>query len=162
MDDEERLRTQCNPAIHSRENQIAILGGLKSGEIDHLATDHAPHTKEDKAKGMSGMPSLDTYGPFTTWLMYEHNFTPQDIARTAYYNPGKFANNFLHLTGKNYGTGFGKVEQGYYGSLTVINMKKGIKIKEKDLKTKCSWSPFANVTFPGRIEQVVLGGNKVK
>ena len=161
MNDEEILRTQCNPPIQTRDDQAALLGGLRSGAIDHLATDHAPHLITEKAKGMSGMPSLDTYGPFTTWLMHEHNFIPQDIARIASYNPGKFANKFLHLTQKNYGAGFGKIEEGYYGSLTIINMNKGIKIKNKDLKSKCAWSPFSGLTFPGRVEQVILGGEFV-
>ena len=47
---------------------------------DYLATDHAPHTLDEKEQGVSGQPHLDTYGPFVTWLLVEQGFTPERIA----------------------------------------------------------------------------------
>lgn len=147
-----RGELQVNPPIRqTKENRLALIAALKDGRIDYLATDHAPHTIEEKKKGISGMPHLDTYGPFTSWLMVEHGFAAEDIARVCAYNPGKFMNNFM--TEK-----YGKVEEGYIGSLTVIDMNKPMTVEKKNLKTKCGWSPFEGVTFPGSVVLAVVKG----
>lgn len=149
---ENRKNFQVNPPIRqTRENRLALIALLKTGGIDYLATDHAPHTIEEKEKGVSGLTHLDTYGFFTTWLKKEHNFTTEEIARVCSYNPANFFNNF---TGDKYG----KIEKGYVGSLTVIDMKKSIKITKDILKTKCRQSPFEGVTFPGSVVMTIIKG----
>ncbi|MEI8269985.1 MAG: amidohydrolase family protein, partial [bacterium] len=107
-------KLQVNPPIRqSKENRLALIEALKKGDIDYLATDHAPHTIEEKEKGISGMPHLDTYAEFTTWLIKEHNFTVQDIARISAYNPGNFVNNFSSDI-------YGEIKEGFVGSLTIV------------------------------------------
>ncbi|MCH9053090.1 MAG: amidohydrolase family protein, partial [Proteobacteria bacterium] len=85
---------RVNPPMRSSQDRLALITALKNGTIDYLATDHAPHTIEEKEDGVSGMPHLDTYGLFITWLMKEYDFLPQDIARICAYNPGQFTNQF--------------------------------------------------------------------
>ena len=97
------------------------------------------------------MPHLDTYGAFTTWLMAEENFSPQDIARVCAYNPGQFANQFTQ-------TKYGQIAEGYVGSFTVIDPKKPMVVLEKDLQTKCGWSPFVGVEFPGQVLYTIQKG----
>lgn len=144
---------QVNPPIREDiANRLFLLDCLKRGIIDYLATDHAPHTKEEKEKGMSGMPHLDTYAPFVTWLMKEHNFSPSDIVRVCSENPASFVNNFSEQK-------YGKIEKGYVGSLTILDLEKPITITEEKLKTKCRWSPFAGTTFPGSVKMTVIKGN---
>ena len=106
---------------------------------------------EEKVKGTSGIPQLDTYGPFVSWLMQEHNFTSQEIIRACSYNPGNFIGQFT----KNK---YGKIGEGYVGSLTVLDLKKPILITKEILKTKCGWSPFEGVTFPGSVVMTVVKG----
>lgn len=150
---------QINPPIRSAEDRLAVIEGLKNGALDYLATDHSPHTMEEKlrrpagggAEGANGIPHLDTYGPFAAWLMAEHGFTPADIARVCSFNPGNYINAFSSLK-------FGKIEKGYAGSLTVIDMKKPWAVTARDLKTKCDWSPFENITFPGSVKYTVSLG----
>jgi len=152
---------QVNPPLRGGEDKAYLIEALRDGRIDFLATDHAPHTIQEKEKGMSGMPHLDTFGPFITWLVKEHNFTPQDIARVCSYNPGNFFNQFalnkpasaLAPAGK-----YGKIEEGYAGSLTIIDMNKPITITKEKLKTKCNWSPFEEITFPGSVTMTVIKG----
>ena len=55
---------QCNPPIRTRLDRIALIEGLRSGDIECLATDHAPHTLEEKDRGISGVTQLDTFGAF--------------------------------------------------------------------------------------------------
>jgi dihydroorotase len=143
---------QVNPPIRqTRENRLALIEALRRGEIDYLATDHAPHTIEEKEKGISGMPHLDTYGAFVTWLMTEHGFTPEDVTRVCSVNPGLFFNQFV--TQK-----YGEISVGYVGSLAVLDIDIQTKVEKKILKTKCGWSPFEGVIFPGSVVMTVIKG----
>ncbi|MFA6520163.1 MAG: dihydroorotase [Candidatus Paceibacterota bacterium] len=142
---------QVNPPIRTEENCVALIKFLKNGDIDYLATDHAPHTREEKEKGISGMPHLDTYGPFATWLMQEQGFSPEEIARVCSKNPANF---FNHFTESKYG----EIKEGCMGSLTIIDMNKPITVTKEILKTKCAWSPFEGTTFPGSVAITIIKG----
>ncbi|MDD5720905.1 MAG: amidohydrolase family protein [Candidatus Pacebacteria bacterium] len=151
-DRDETNMLQVNPPIRqSKENRLGLIAFLKNGDIDYLATDHAPHTIEEKGKGISGLTHLDTYGPFTAWLMQEHNFTAKEIERVCSYNPANFINNFISDK-------YGKIEKGYVGSLTILNLNKQITITKDKLKTKCGWSPFEGITFPGSVAMTIIKG----
>jgi len=155
LTDENRLWLQMNPPLRSREDRLALIEALRNGLVDYIATDHAPHTLAEKLEGVSGVPHLDTYGAFATWLMAEHNFTAQDIARVCAYNPGLFVNEFLP---ESFGKGYGVIEPGYVGSLTILRPNAPLLIERKDQKTKCGWSPFEGYTLPGRVLYTVLQG----
>ncbi len=143
---------QVNPPIRqTKENRLYLIQALKNGDIDQLGTDHAPHTIEEKEKGMSGLTHLDTFGNCVSWLIKEHNFTPQEIARVCSENPAKFINEFT--AGK-----YGKIEVGYVGSFSIIDMNKPITIESANLKTKCKWSPFLGVEFPGSTVAIIIKG----
>lgn len=146
---------QMNPPLRSSDDNQFLIEALRKGDIDFLATDHAPHTVEEKEKGISGLPLLDTYGPFVTWLMAEHNFTPADVLRLCSYNPGEFVNQFVSDK-------YGKIAEGYAGSLTVINPNLPIVIEKSKLKTKAGWSPFEGMQFPGSVVMTVVKGKTYK
>lgn len=152
---ENRPWLQMNPPLRGPADRAAMIAALREGSIDYIATDHAPHTLEENAKGISGVPLLDTYAAFTTWLMAEHGFTPRDIARVCAYNPGRFVNEFLP---GSFGHGYGVVAPGYAGSLTVLDMKTPWLVKREQMRTKCGWSPFEGITFPGSVRATVLLG----
>jgi dihydroorotase len=156
MANENRKMFQVNPPIRqSSRNRLELIKALKNGDIDYLATDHAPHTIAEKEKGISGMPYLDTFGPFITWLIKEHGFTAQDILRVCSSNPGKFISEFLPNK-------YGIIEQGFAGSLTILDMNKPITISKSMLKTKAGWSPFEGVTFPGSVTHTIIRGKIYK
>jgi len=144
LNDDNRKFLQVNPPVRTSRDRLALLEALKKGEIDYIATDHAPHTLTEKQTGISGMPHLDTYGLFVAWLIKEQGVKPEIIARVCSYNPGLFMNRFL-------GTKFGKIEAGYEAKFTVIDFSKNTLVNKSYLKTKCAWSPFEKVTFPGRV-----------
>ncbi len=147
---------QVNPPIRqSPETREYMLQALKNGEIDFIATDHAPHSPEEKAKGTSGLTHLDTFAPFTTWLMRDCGFTPQDILRVCAENPAQFFNQFsVHQ--------YGEIRKGFVGSLTIIDMNKPITIEKSMLKTKANWSPFEGMTVPGSVAMTVIKGKVFK
>ncbi len=146
---------QMNPPLRSPSDREAMLEALRDGTADYLATDHAPHTLAEKERGVSGQPHLDTYGPFVTWLLVEKGFTPERIAAICSANPGEFVNPYTSDK-------WGRLLPGYVGSLTVLDLKKAKLIRREDLKTKCGWSPFEGVTFPGSVAAVFLRGRIIE
>lgn len=193
------LKIQMNPAIQGERHRLDLIEGLRTGFIDYLATDHAPHTLEEKYSAFakfketfpdltnqeiaerlkqekpelfkqtccenntSGAPWLDTYASVCVWLMKEHKFTPQDIARITAYNPGRFVNQFLsdQFLETDFGKGFGKIEKDYMGSLTILDTNKPQNIEDSELKTKVGWSPLEGMEFPGGLKAVIIRGNDV-
>ena len=149
---ENRQWLQMNPPLRSREDRFALIEALRSGLVDYVATDHAPHTLEEKEVGHSGVPHLDTLGAFSTWLMAEHGFTAQEIARVFATKPGEFVREFLP---KSLGKGFGRIDVGYAASLTVIDPTKPVTITREILRTKCGWSPYEGFAFPGSVRHTV-------
>ncbi len=147
---------QVNPPIRqSPETRQYLLRALKHGDIDFIATDHAPHSLAEKATGTSGLTHLDTFGPFVTWLMQAHQFTPQEIARVCAYNPAKFFNQFSQNP-------YGQIASGFVGSLSIIDMNEPITITKDVLKTKAQWSPFEGLTFSGSVAMTVIKGKVYK
>ena len=154
-------KLQMNPPLRSREDRLALIAALKNGDIDFLATDHAPHAIEEKVprsgirlsrkKSVSGLTHLDTYGPFVSWLMKEHKFSAQDVVRVCSYNPGQFFNQFSSAK-------YGKIEPGFAGSLAIMDMDNSVKIEKSMLKTKAGWSPFEGITFPGSVAMTIIKG----
>lgn len=157
---------QMNPPIRHEYDRTALLTALKNGEIDFLATDHAPHTEEEKTKGTSGLTGLDTFGPFVTWLIKE-GMDPKLIAKVAAENPGDFFNQFLPSWKKishaydSMGLGVGHLKAGFRANFTVLNLNRPLTVAKDNLKTKVGHSPFLGVTFPGSVEALFIGGQKV-
>jgi dihydroorotase len=146
---------QMNPPLRSPSDREAMLEALRDGTADYLATDHAPHTLVEKERGISGQPHLDTFGPFAAWLMLEQGFSPERVAAICSANPGAFVNPYRSEK-------WGRLLPGYVGSLTVLDLKTPFTVRRSELRTKCGWSPFEGVTFPGRVAAVFVRGVKVE
>ncbi len=163
----EQTYFQMNPPIREESDRLSLINAIKEGHIDYLATDHAPHSQEEKDKGMSGLPGLDTFGPFVTWLLLDQKISAQTIAKITAEGPGQFFNQFLPSLNskstlfKKWGRGFGFLAPGYSASFSVLNLDRPMEIQKKDLKTKAEWSPFLGVKFPGSVESVFLAGKKM-
>ncbi len=155
LTDANRMALQMNPPLRTGDDRLALIEALREGHIDYIATDHAPHTLAEKAVGASGVPLLDTYGAFAAWLMREHNFMPQDIARVCASNPGRFVHEFLP---DGFGEGYGHIAPGYVGSLTILDTAKPYRVTRESVHTKCGWSPFEGYTLPGSVRYTVLRG----
>ncbi len=185
---------QMNPSIQGAAHRKALIAGLKEGFIDYIATDHAPHTLEEKFKnfaayqdqypsaqtneeiylqmlkdnpkkcrkiscenGVSGVPWLDVYGLVVVHLLHEHQFTLQELARCTAYNPGLFIKDYLDA---GYGKGFGKIEAGYYGALTVIDLETPLTLKREMIKSKAGWSALEGRPFKGQVKSVIIRGQE--
>ncbi len=162
----EQVLFQMNPPIRRREDAQLLLAALKAGDIDYLATDHAPHSCEEKKAGMSGLPGLDTYVPFVSWLLIDQGVSAFVIAKVCSENPGEFLNGFLYSLNqksdlyKKWGRGLGFLKPEYSASFTIINLKKPIMIELEMIKSKAQWSPFLHKSFPGSLACLFVHGKK--
>ena len=87
-----------------------------------------------------------------TWLIRKQGFSPEQIATFCSAKPGEFVNPYCAPLR------FGRIEPGYTASLTVLNLARPQAIRREELFTKCGWSPFEGVTFPGSVEAILLRG----
>jgi len=144
------LKVNC--PLREENDRNYLLESLRKGEIDMIATDHAPHTLDEKLSGdYAGMPGLDTYGNFILWLMIEKKIDPQILAKATSYNAAKY-----------FGINKGKIEERCDADFVVLDKEGSTVIKNEDMKTKCKWSPFGGMTFPGKILHTIVRGKIVK
>lgn len=138
---------KMNPPLRSAASRRALLEAFLAGDIHFLSTDHAPHTIEEKStKNPSGVPLLDTYGAFASWLL-QQGLSARQLCRHACHLPGLF-------TGRK----VGRLRPGFRGHLAVLDFKQPWTVRAEELHTKCAWSPFEGVTFPARVAYTVASG----
>lgn len=125
-----------NPPLRSAEHQTALFKAIKSGIIDTIGSDHAPHTLEEKARpyGMcpSGVPGIETTLP----LLLE-----------AYYQDLLTLNNIVDLTSRRAKKIFGLAD--FPEDCVLVNLSLAKRVEDRRLSTKCQWSPFAGRLLRG-------------
>ncbi len=137
-----------NPPLRSRADRDALIEALRGGAIAALATDHAPHTLEEKLRGASGFPGLDTYGAFAAGLL-DALSPARFIEATAGFAAG-FMRRFT-------GDTFGVIAPGAVGSLAVLRLDPD-GMRKQAFTTKCGWSPYVGCTFPGEVAATIVRG----
>ena len=156
-DDYARLGTllQMNPPVRSKDHQRAIWQALRSGIVDILGSDHAPHTLEEKAKpypnSPSGMPGVQTLVP----VMLDH------------VNKGRLSlERFVDLTSHGPARIFGisrkgRIAEGYDADLTIVDLQKKRRIENNWIESKCSWTPYDGYEVIGWPQGTFVRGQKV-
>lgn len=139
---------RMNPPLRSPDDVEALWANLDV--IDCLATDHAPHTLEEKhgPNPPAGVPGLETALPLLLTAAHEGRITLHDIARLMAEGPARI----FGLARK------GRIAPGYDADLTLVDPNTEWVIGEQPLFTKCGWSPFAGHKAKGRVERVFLRG----
>jgi dihydroorotase len=153
--DELGTKAQQNPPIRTAEHRAGIWQGLELGIVDILATDHAPHTLDEKnqsyPKSPSGMPGVQTFVP----IMLDH------------VNAGRLSlERFVDLTSHGPNRVFGLVRKGrlavgYDADLTIVDMKKTRTIENDWIASICKWTPYDGKTVTGWPIGTIVRGNKV-
>ena len=136
-------KAQMNPPLRDAAHQNVLWWGLTQGVVDVLGSDHAPHTREEKAQSYpaspSGMPGVQTLVP----VMLDHvNKGRLSLAR------------FVDLTSAGpqrlFGiAGKGRIAVGYDADLTIVDLKAERVIEEDWIGSKCGWTPFAGEKVKG-------------
>ena len=142
---------KCNPAIKDVADRQALTAALVEDIIDVLATDHAPHTWEEKqkpyAQAPSGLPLVQYALTAALELVHEGKL---DIARVV--------QKFAHAPAQLFDVAErGFLREGYFADLVLVD-DKPFTVKREDVLSKCGWSPFEGMTFQSRIASTWVNG----
>jgi dihydroorotase len=143
---------RVNPPLRNRIDAEMLFNVLQLADI--LASDHAPHTLEDKKSGAPGFPGVETTYPIVVNLMRRGLIGIRTVTNLIAINPAKIFG-FER---------YGEIEVGNYANFAVFNLKAVSKIKAERLHTKAEWTPFENfeAVFPDRVylkgELALIGG----
>lgn len=141
---------QMNPPLRSPRDRHALLEGLISGSIDCIATDHAPHSREENARGVSGVPLLDTFGGFLCQLAKEGVSWPVLVERASV-TPARIFSNFFPGT-------MGDLKPGSVASLSILDVRQPWEVKGSEIRSRAGWSPYEGRLLPGKVIETVLRG----
>lgn len=143
---------QMNPPLRSTHDNEVLWQALLDGVIDFIATDHAPHTLEEKAKGYpntpSGMPGVETSLPLMLTQAMQGRCT---VAQVAHWMSTAVA--------KAYGIpNKGLIAPGYDADLVLVDLETYRPLLREELATKCGWSPFEGWNLTGYPVVTIVGG----
>ncbi len=148
-------RIKWNPAIKKKSDQEAVFAALLSGKIDVIATDHAPHTLEEKErpyfKAPSGGPLVQHALVAMLELVKQGKITVEQVVEKMCHNPA-----ILFQVKKR-----GFIREGYFADLVLVDMNKSWEVKKDNILYKCGWSPFEGDTFSTSVEKTFVNGNLV-
>lgn len=144
-----------NPAVKSSDDRKALWEALLDDRIDVIATDHAPHTLEEKQQVYTKAPSGGPLVQHAVVAMFEANhqgkISVEKIVEKMCHNPAKIF--------KIEKRGFIKV--GFYADLVIVNAGLPWSVKKENILAKCGWSPFEGYTFKSRITHTFVNGELV-
>ncbi|HEV8285636.1 MAG TPA: dihydroorotase [Chitinophagaceae bacterium] len=144
---------KCNPAIKAPNNREALWKALLDGRLDVIATDHAPHTWEEKSgsyeKSHAGLP------------LVQHSL----LLMLYYYSQGKIslekiAEKMSHAVADCFQISErGYIREGYWADLVIVDLNKPTTITKENILYKCGWSPLENMEFPAAVTHTFVNGN---
>ena len=145
-------RAQMNPPLRTREHAKALWNGLHRGLIDCIATDHAPHTLEEKERpygeAPSGMPGVETSLPLMLDAAHRGLCAVSDVVRWMSERPARL-----------YGIeGRGALLPGWAADLTVVDLKRAERVGARGYFTKCGWSPYDGMLLTGWPVMTLVAG----
>jgi dihydroorotase len=144
-----------NPAVKSSDDRKALWEALLDDRIDVIATDHAPHTLEEKQQVYTKAPSGGPLVQHAVVAMFEANhqgkISVEKIVEKMCHNPAKIF--------KIEKRGFIKV--GFYADLVIVNPSSPWNVKRENILAKCGWSPFEGYNFKSRITHTLVNGELV-
>ena len=142
-----------NPAVKSELDQDALWEALNSDRIDIVATDHAPHTLEEKQNNYVNCPSGGPLVQHSLIVMFEHylnkKITLQKIVEKMCNNPA----NIFNVNKRGY------IKEGYFADLVILDPNKKQTISSDNILYKCGWSPFEGQTFNSVITHTFVNGH---
>jgi dihydroorotase len=143
---------KCNPAIKRASDRSAVRQAVADGRISVLATDHAPHTWEEKQgtyfNAPSGLPLVQHTLLLMLEMVNENCFSLETLVERACHGPARIFDVLER----------GHLREGYWADLVIVDPLSQTVVDESTLFSKCGWSPFAGERFSHRIEQTIVSG----
>ena len=144
-----------NPAVKTVEDREALWEALLDDRIDVIATDHAPHTLEEKNQSYLNAPSGGPLVQHAVVAMFEAHhqgkIAIEKIVEKMCHNPAKIF--------KIEKRGF--IKEGFYADLVIVNSRLPWNVKKENILAKCGWSPFEGYNFKSRITHTFVNGQLV-
>lgn len=153
----ERLGTlaQMNPPIRDKHHQDALWRAVQTGVVDVLGSDHAPHTREEKAKqypaSPSGMTGVQTMLPVMLNHVHHGRLSLERLVDLLAHGPQRI----YQINRK------GRIAVGYDADFAIVDLKKSRAITNKWIQSKCGWSPFDGMSVTGWVQGTILRGKTV-
>ncbi len=142
-----------NPAIKTKDDQQAIFKALMDDRIDVIATDHAPHTWEEKQnsyfKAPSGGPLIQHSVVAMLEFYHQSKISLERVVEKMCHNPA-----ILFRIEKR-----GFIREGYFADLVLVDLNSPWKVEKSNILAKCGWSPFENHTFKSAITHTFISGH---
>ena len=144
-----------NPAVKTATDREMIRKAVNENRIDVLATDHAPHTLEEKQNSYFSAPSG---GP-----LVQHNLPALlDLYHQGVFSLEKIVEKSAHAVAELFEiTNRGYIREGYQADLVVVNLNKAWEVHPSNLLYKCGWSPFEGHQFKASVEKTFVNGHLV-
>ncbi len=148
-------RIKWNPAVKDKRHKSALLAALLNGTLDVVATDHAPHTLEEKANHYIKCPGGAPMVQHSLQIMLD------------FYHKGLISlEQIAEKMSHNVATCFaiqdrGFIREGYFADMFLLDINTAHTVTSDSLLYKCGWSPLEGMTFKGKVEQTFVNGNLV-
>ncbi len=142
----------CNPAIKTMDDQLALINALKEDRIDIIATDHAPHTIEEKQRPYPDCPSgipLVQHSLLALLEISQKKEIPIEV----------IVKKTSHAVADRYGIkDRGYIREGYWADLVLVDPNSKFKVTNDNIMYECGWSPFEDHSFNSSIEMTFVNG----
>lgn len=156
-DDYSRLGNliKCNPAIKAAHNKTALWNALLDDRLDVIATDHAPHTWQEKnepyEKAHAGLPLVQHSLLLMLHYVKEGRITIEKMVEKMSHAVA----DCFQIANRGY------IKEGYFADLVIVDMNQSTTVKKENILYKCGWSPLEGVGFPAAITHTFVNGNLV-
>ena len=142
-----------NPAVKTADDRSKLWDALLDDRIDVIATDHAPHTLEEKdnvyTQAPSGGPLVQHALPAMLEKYHESVISLEKIVEKMCHNPAKL----FQIKNRGY------VKEGFYADLAIVNLNDSWKVTKENIAYKCGWSPFEEHTFKSKVSHTFVNGH---
>ena len=146
---------KCNPAIKYKSDKDALLRALLDDRLDVIATDHAPHTWQEKQqsyfKAPSGLPLVQHSLQLMLDFHHQQKISLEKIIEKMCHVPA----DCFQVKNRGY------LREGYFADIAIVDIQKEYTITNQNILYKCGWSPLENKTFKGEVTQTFVNGNLV-
>jgi dihydroorotase len=143
---------KCNPAVKSKSDRDALRKALVDGRIDVVATDHAPHTLDEKLesyfKAPAGLPLVQWALPMMFELYHDRLITLEQLVEKTSHAPARLFN----VSQRGY------LREGYWADLALVELNNPTRVERRDVLYKCGWSPMEGERLRSRIATTFVNG----
>ncbi len=153
--EEKGTHIKWNPAVKTADDRAALFDALLDDRLDVIATDHAPHTQEEKdnvyTKAPSGGPLVQHALPAMLEFFHQEKISLEKIVEKMCHNPA-----ILFQIEKR-----GFIKEGYFADAVLVDLNAPWTVNKENINYKCGWSPFEGTTFKSRITHTFVNGSLV-